>query len=143
VKSVRQWSPALIFQYYFNAPTAAFRPFAGIGVSYNFFTNIKLTNGFETSTQNNLGAVLAAGAGKPGPTSVEAKASSSWQPVFNLGATYNFDKHWGLIASLTYIPLKTTSSLIIKAADGTELATTKTRLKADPLITFLAVSYRF
>jgi outer membrane protein len=33
--------------------------------------------------------------------------------------------------------------LIIKAADGTELATTKTRLKADPLITFLAVSYRF
>ncbi len=143
VKSVRQWSPALIFQYYFNAPTAAFRPFAGLGVSYNFFTNIELTNGFVTSTQNNLGAVLAAGAGKPGPTSVEAKASSSWQPVFNLGATYNFDKHWGLIASLTYIPLKTTSSLIIKAADGTELATTKTRLKADPLITFLAVSYRF
>ena len=71
------------------------------------------------------------------------KASSSWQPVFNLGATYNFDKHWGLIASLTYIPLKTTSSLIIKAADGTELATTKSKLNADPLITFLAVSYRF
>jgi outer membrane protein len=143
VKSVRQWSPALIFQYYFNSPTAAFRPFAGLGVSYNFFTNIKLTNGFVTSTQNNLGAVLAAGAGKPGQTSVEAKASSSWQPVFNIGATYNFDKHWGLIASLTYIPLKTTSSLIIKAADGTELATTKSKLNADPLITFLAVSYRF
>jgi outer membrane protein len=143
VKSVRQWSPALIFQYYFNSPTAAFRPFAGLGVSYNFFTNIKLTNGFVTSTQNNLGAVLAAGAGKPGQTSVEAKASSSWQPVFNIGATYNFDKHWGLIASLTYIPLKTTSSMIIKAADGTELATTKAKLNADPLITFLAVSYRF
>ncbi len=143
VKSVRQWSPALIFQYYFNSPTAAFRPFAGLGVSYNFFTNIKLTNGFVTSTQNNLGAVLAAGAGKPGQTSVEAKASSSWQPVFNIGATYTFDKPWGLIASLTYIPLKTTSSLIIKAADGTELATTKSKLNADPLITFLAVSYRF
>jgi outer membrane protein len=143
VKSVRQWSPALIFQYYFNSPTSAFRPFAGLGVSYNFFTNIKLTNGFVNSTQNNLGAVLAAGAGKPGQTSVTAKASSSWQPVFNLGATYNFDKHWGLIASLTYIPLKTTSSLIIKAADGTELATTKSKLNANPLITFLAVSYRF
>ncbi|MGA7815529.1 OmpW/AlkL family protein [Caballeronia sp.] len=143
VKSVRQWSPTLIFQYYFNAPTDKFRPFAGLGVSYNFFTNIELSNGFQTSTQDNLGAILAAGAGKPGPTSVEAKASSSWQPVFNLGATYYFDKHWGVLASLTYIPLRTTSSMIIKAADGTELATTKSKLSADPLITFLAVTYRF
>ena len=46
VKSVRQWSPALIFQYYFNAPTAKFRPFAGIGVSYNWFTDIKLSTNF-------------------------------------------------------------------------------------------------
>jgi len=48
-----------------------------------------------------------------------------------------------VLASLTYIPLRTTSSLIIKAADGTELATTKSKLSADPLITFLAVTYRF
>ncbi len=143
MKSVRQWSPSLIFQYYFNGPNDKFRPFAGLGVSYNFFTNIKLTNGFTTSTQENLGAVLAAGAGKPGPTSVDAKASSSWQPVFNLGATYYFDKHWGVLASLTFIPLKSTSSLIIKAADGTELATTKSVLKANPLISFVAVTYRF
>jgi outer membrane protein len=143
VKSVRQWSPALIFQYYFNAPTAKFRPFAGLGVSYNFFTDVKLSSGFVASTQNNLGAVLAAGAGKPGQTSVEGKASSSWQPVFNVGATYNFDQHWGVVASVTYIPLKSTSSVIIKAADGTELATSNADLKADPIITYVAVSYRF
>ncbi|TXC88295.1 OmpW/AlkL family protein [Paraburkholderia azotifigens] len=143
VKSVRQWSPALIFQYYFASSTAKFRPFLGIGVSYNWFSDIQLNNNFVTSTQDNLGAILAAGAGKPGKTTVEAKASSSWAPVFNAGAIYNVTDHWGITASVTYIPLKTTSSVIIKAADGTELGVSKSELKANPIITYLAVSYKF
>jgi outer membrane protein len=143
VKSVRQWSPAAILQYWFRKPTDKFRPFLGLGVSYNWFSDIQLNPNFVTSTQNNLGAVLAAGAGKPGQTQVSAKASSSWQPVFNAGAEYNITDHWGVLASVTYIPLKTTSSVIIKAADGTELSVDKTELKADPIISFLAVSYKF
>ncbi|MGT2469160.1 hypothetical protein BZM27_20560 [Paraburkholderia steynii] len=143
VKSVRQWSPALIFQYYFGESTSKFRPFVGIGVSYNWFSDIQLNENFVTQTQNNLGAILAAGAGKTGKTTVEAKASSSWQPVFNVGAMYNITDRWGVTASVTYIPLKTTSSTIIKAADGTELAVSKAELKADPIITYLALSYKF
>jgi outer membrane protein len=143
VKSVRQWSPAAILQYYFASPDAKFRPYVGIGVSYNWFSSIQLNPAFIQSTQQNLGAVLAAGAGKTGTTTVEGKASSSWQPVFNAGAIYNITEHWGITASITYIPLKTTSSLIIKAQDGTELGVTKGQLKANPLISFLAVSYRF
>lgn len=143
VKSVRQWSPAAVLQYYFGQPNDKFRPFLGIGASYNWFSDIQLNPNFVKSTQENLGAVLAAGAGKPGTTQVSAKASSSWQPVFNAGAEYNITSHWGLIASVTYIPLKTTSSVIIKAADGTELSVSKAELKADPIISFLAVSYRF
>ncbi|MDE1181154.1 OmpW family outer membrane protein [Paraburkholderia sp.] len=143
VKSVRQWSPALIFQYYFAKADAKFRPFVGIGVSYNWFSDIQLSNNFVTSTQDNLGAILAAGAGKPGRTTVSAKASSSWQPVFNAGMTYAITEHWGLVASVTYIPLKTTSSVIIKAADGSELGVSKAELKANPIISYLAVSYKF
>jgi outer membrane protein len=143
VKSVRQWSPAAILQYYFGKPTARFRPFLGVGVSYNWFSDIQLNPNFVSATQNNLGAVLAAGAGKPGQTQVSAKASSSWQPVFNAGAEYNITDHWGIVASLTYIPLKTTSSVIIKAADGSQLAVSKATLKADPIISFLAISYKF
>lgn len=143
VKSVRQWSPALLFQYYFASSTSKFRPFIGVGVSYNFFTNLELNPNFVQSTQQNLGAILAAGAGKPGQTRVEAKASSSWAPVFNAGAMYNINEHWGVTASVTYIPLKTTSSVIIKAADGTQLAVTQSELKADPIITYVALSYRF
>ena len=74
---------------------------------------------------------------------LKAKASSSFTPVYNVGASYAIDKHWGLTATLTYMPLKTYSSLVIKAADGSTLATTRTRLKADPLITFVGISYKF
>jgi outer membrane protein len=143
VKSVRQWSPAVMLQYYFNSATARFRPFAGIGISYNFYTNIELNPNFVTSTQNNLGSVLAAGAARPGVTSVSAKASPSWAPVFNLGASYAITNHWGLSASLTYIPLKTRSTVYVRAADGTLLGTTQAQLTADPLITYVAVSYKF
>jgi outer membrane protein len=114
-----------------------------VGVSYNFFTNIELNPNFVTSTQNNLGSVLAAGAARPGVTSVSAKASPSWAPVFNVGASYDFTEHWGVSASLTYIPLKTNSTVYVRAADGTLLGTTKAQLTADPLITYVAVAYKF
>ncbi|MCA8297385.1 OmpW family protein [Burkholderia sp. AU30198] len=143
VKSVRQWSPAMLLQYYFGAATAKFRPFLGLGVSYNWFSDLQLNTNFIKQTQDNLGAILAAGAGKPGTTSVEAKASASWQPVFNAGLQYNMTEHFGLIASVTYIPLKTTSTVTIKAADGTVLSESKSDLKADPLISYVGMTYKF
>ncbi|MBB5470490.1 outer membrane protein W [Paraburkholderia sp. CI2] len=74
---------------------------------------------------------------------MSAKASSSWAPVFNAGLAYNITEHWGLVASVTYIALKTTSSVIIKAADGTELGVSKADLGANPITSFVAVSYKF
>ncbi|MCV9992525.1 OmpW/AlkL family protein, partial [Burkholderia pseudomallei] len=143
VKSVRQWSPAVILQSYFAQANARLRPFLGLGVSYNWFSDLQLNPNFVKQTQDNLGAILAAGAGKPGTTSVSAKASSSWQPVFNAGLQYNITEHFGLVASVTYIPLKTTSTVTIKAADGTTLAESKSDLKADPIISYIAMSYKF
>ena len=143
VKSVRQWSPAVLLQYYFGQATAKFRPFLGLGVSYNWFSDLQLNTNFIKQTQDNLGAILAAGAGKPGTTSVEAKASSSWQPVFNAGLQYNLTEHFGLVASVTYIPLKTTSTVTIKAADGSVLAESKSDLKADPIISYVGMTYKF
>ncbi|WP_373378894.1 OmpW family protein [Cupriavidus nantongensis] len=143
ITKARQWSPAAMVQYHFLEPGTRFRPFLGLGVSYNFFTNIEVNPAFANSVNNNLGAILAAGAGIPGPTSVSADASSSWAPVFNIGGTYNFDEHWGLTAAVTYIPLKTTSTMTIKAANGTVLSTSKTKLEPNPLVFFVAASYKF
>jgi len=143
VKNARQWSPALILQYYFNSATARFRPFIGVGIAYSWFTNIQLNDNFVQDVNNNLGSVLAAGAGRPGPTSVEAKASSSFVPIYNIGASYAITERWSLTATLSYMPLKTYASTIIKAADGSTLATTRTKLSADPLIAFVGISYKF
>jgi outer membrane protein len=63
--------------------------------------------------------------------------------VFNAGASYSITNHWGVSASLTYIPLKTRSTVYVRAADGTLLGTTQSELTANPLITYVAVSYKF
>jgi outer membrane protein len=143
VGRVRQWTAGAMLQYFFGKAEAKFRPFLGIGLTYNWFTSFRLNPYFSQSINENLGSVLAAGAGKPGPTSVSAKSTSSWAPIFNLGASYAFDKHWQLNASVSYMPLKTYAETDIKAADGTLLAVSKAKLRADPIITLLAVSYRF
>ena len=66
-----------------------------------------------------------------------------WAPIFNLGASYAINKQWALTATVSYLPLKTEAATVIKASDGTTLATTKTTLKANPIITFVGVSYKF
>ncbi len=67
----RQWSPTLLFKYYFNAPQAKLRPSLGIGVARVWFTGAKITN---TAFEQNV---------LHGPTSVDT--DSSWSPVFNAG----------------------------------------------------------
>jgi outer membrane protein len=90
VGSARQWSPALLLKYYFNKPDAKFRPYLGLGATYVWFSDAKITNAaFEQSV---LG----------GPTSVST--NRSWAPVFNVGFNYNFTKHWFAGFSLSYIP---------------------------------------
>jgi outer membrane protein len=143
VTSVREWSPALLLQYYLFSATARFRPFLGAGVSYNWFSSIQLNPNFTNALNEQLGATLAAGAGKPGPTSVTSQSSPSWQPVFNGGLTYNITDHWSIIGSVSYIPLKTTTVITVKAADGSTLSQSKATLKVDPIISYVGVAYKF
>lgn len=143
VGKVRQWTAGAMLQYFFGKAETKFRPFIGVGMTYTWFNAFELNPNFSQSLNENLGSVLAAGAGKPGPTSISAKSSSSWTPVFNIGAAYALNKHWQINASVSYTPLKTYAETDIKAADGTLLAVSKAKLSADPIITFLALSYRF
>ncbi|GAB3630092.1 membrane protein [Pandoraea terrae] len=143
VQSVRQWSPALVFQYYFRDADASLRPFLGLGVSYTFFTDVKLNPNFEAQLNRNFGDVLASTSGHNGPTRVEAKSSSSWQPVLNAGVGYTFDKHWIATASVSYVPLKTTANIKIKAADGTVLSSSDAEIRLNPIVTFVSLGYKF
>ena len=127
----KQWSPTLLFKYYFNAPTAAFRPYLGLGVSRIWFTDEHISNSaFEANVLH-------------GPTSVTT--DSSWAPVFNAGFTYAFNQHWFAGLSVSYLPLSTTAKLNTAAATpvGTLTVQSQTKIKLNPIVTYVNIGYRF
>ncbi|WP_322059140.1 OmpW/AlkL family protein [Paraburkholderia sp. J63] len=130
VGEARLWSPALLLKYYFNKPEAKFRPYAGIGFTYAWFSDAHITNtAFE---QGVLG----------GPTSTST--DRSWAPVFNVGFNYNFTKHWFAGFSLSYIPISVIASFdtTVNNQLGTERRS-EAKIHLNPLVTYLKVGYNF
>lgn len=138
-----QWSPVLALQYVFGTSFFHVRPFIGAGVTYTWFTHMKLNPAFEQAINTNFGRPLALSAGKPGPTSVDASVAPVWEPAFKLGVTWEASKHWEVTSCTTYIPYTTTTTTLLKAADGTTLATNKARITVDALAIAVLLGYRF
>ena len=132
----RQWSPTILGKYYFNEGTSAFRPFVGVGATYVWYSDVKLTSNLQ-------GALASQFRQSPLAVNTTAKLDSSFAPVINVGAAYQFDKHWGVSFSVSYIPLKTTAKLTTRNAAGTTIGTSEARLKLDPIVTYLSATYRF
>jgi len=122
--------PALVFRYHLFSAAAKFRPFIGLGVNYTWFTQVRPTNSqFITDSFG------------PGG-SAHATLSSSWNPVFELGANYSIGKHWSVGAALDYIPVKAKLTLYGQTAAGTQIVS-KSTLRLYPLSAFLNVAYTF
>ncbi|WP_233851562.1 OmpW/AlkL family protein [Paraburkholderia sp. HD33-4] len=131
IGEAKQWSPTLLFKYYFNEPTAAFRPYLGVGVSRIWFTGEQITNSaFEANVLH-------------GPTSVST--DSSWEPVFNAGFHYSFNQHWFAGVSVSYLPLSTTAKLSSASTTpvGTLTVQSQTKIKLNPIVTYVNIGYRF
>lgn len=123
-------APVLEARYHFFTADARFRPYVALGVNYTWYSDTRLTNGdFVTSSFG------------PG-SSTRATLSTSWNPTASLGATYAITKHWSAGFALTYIPLTTTLTTYARTAAATEIVT-KTKIRTNPLITLLNVSYTF
>ena len=132
----RQWSPTVLAKYFFNDGAAPFRPFVGLGVTYVWYSDVTLTPGLQAA----LGSRLRQ---PPGATSTTAKLDSSFAAVFNVGAAYQFDRHWGMAFSVSYIPLKTKAKLTTTTAFGFPVATSESSLKVNPIVPYLSVTYTF
>lgn len=141
--SARQWSPAVLLQWYFRETDTQLRPYLGLGTTYTWFTDVELNPTFEQDVQRNFGAPLALAVGEPGATTVDAQASSSWAPIVNAGFSLALSEHWGLSASVSYIFLKTTSTIDIRTQGGTPLARSSTKLDLNPIVSSVLLSYRF
>lgn len=132
----RQWSPTILGKYYFNDAEARFRPFVGLGATYVWYSNVNLTS----SLQGALGSQLHQA---PLSTVTTAKLDSSFAPVFNVGAAWQFDRHWGVSLSVSYIPLRTTAKLTTTTSFGLPVGSSQASLKLNPVVTYLAATYRF
>lgn len=128
--STRPMPPALEFRYHLFSADSKFRPFIGLGVNYTWFTQVRATN--SQFITDNFG---------PGG-SAHATLSSSWNPVFEIGAAYAITKHWSVGASVGYVPVKSNLTLTGQTATGTQIVSRST-LRLNPLNVFLNVAYTF
>ena len=111
-------------------------------MTYTWFTNVELSKGFYDDLNGTFGRTLAAANGNSiNGTHVDAKSSPDWAPIINAGLSYAFNRSWGLSASISYVDLKTTSTINIFAADGTRLSHSTTDIDIDPLVTAVVLSY--
>jgi outer membrane protein len=132
--SARQWSPAVVAKWFFGRPDDRFRPFVGLGATYVWYSDVRLSQSLATR-------VTAPFSGGTAGTA-SADLSSSWAPVANLGVVYNIDKKWSLGLSVSYIWLDTDADITGKVGN-TVVSRSHTNLTLDPLVTFLSVGYRF
>ena len=131
--TTRSWPPILFLRYYFGEAQTRLRPFVGIGVNYSWFSHTELNPTFNAALQKVAG---------PGGQ-VTASLSSSWNPAFNAGASYNIDKNWFATTSITYLPLKTNATVSAISAKGQSVLVSKTHITANPWIVFAGIGYRF
>ncbi|MDR6859083.1 OmpW/AlkL family protein [Variovorax guangxiensis] len=132
----RQWSPTLLGKYYFNEGTAKLRPFVGLGATYVWYSDVALTTGLQGA----LGSQLRQ---PPLSTTTTAKLDNSFAPVFNAGVAYQFDPHWGVAFSVSYIRLKTTAKLTTTSINGFPVGTSEASLKLNPIVSYLSLTYTF
>ena len=131
--TTRAWSPILFLKYYFFDAQTKLRPFVGVGGNYTWYSHTNLNSTFSGALQEIAG---------PGGQA-KASLSPSWNPAFDVGASYNISKNWYATASVTYLFLKTNATVSAVAANGQTVLSNKTRITADPVIVFLGLGYRF
>lgn len=132
VGSVKIWNPSIVAKWFFGDAQDKFRPFIGAGVAYARFSSIQLTQSYQDAV-----SLATAGLGR-----ATMKMSSSWAPVANIGANYNFDKNWSLALSVSYTSLGTNVDI---AGTGSNLGpfNSRTTLAINPMVTVLALGYTF
>lgn len=135
--SARQWSPTVLGKYYFGDAEARWRPYLGAGVTYVRYSDVNLTPSLQGGLNSRIGL-------PPGASTTSAKLDSSFAPVVNAGITWQIDRHWGMVFSVSYIQLKTTANLTTSlVGSGFPVARSEARVKINPIVTYVAATYRF
>lgn len=114
--------PSATAKYFFNTPSDSVRPYLGLGLT---------STSFSSASANANDALVSKLAG----TSVSL--SSSWNPIYSVGAVVSINDRWSLNGSVNYVPMKSNASFV-----GTGTTTTGT-LTINPTEYVLRVGYKF
>jgi outer membrane protein len=120
--TIKQVSPTIFAQYRFLDANSAFRPYAGLGLTYAYF--------YGEEGSGTLTALTNPGGG----TATRMSVDSAWGWGPQLGATFRMQDRWYLDGSVIKTYVKTTSHL----STGQHIDT-----KLDPLSVNVSVGYRF
>lgn len=134
--SARLYAPTVLGKYFFGQAEDKFRVSLGAGVTYNDFRSVRLNSAGLQQAMARGGLPLPPGA------TTSARIGSKWAPVFSVGVNYAIDRHWGISGSVSYIPLKVRADLTTSVG-GQPLVTSTTKIKVNPVIPFVYVTYRF
>lgn len=142
--TAKAWSPTVIATYTFFDEHAFIRPYLGFGMSYSFFTDLEMNPRVEE--QLNEKALLIA-AITANPNALEIRVKPDAEPVFSavgtIGLNINLTKQFGITASASYLPTRTTIEINATDSKGHLVANAKSDVDIDPIIYFVALSYRF
>ncbi|MFT5643714.1 MAG: outer membrane protein [Janthinobacterium sp.] len=142
VASVLQWSPTVLLQYYFGDASATLRPYLSVGGSYNFFTHVELNDNFKRDLQNSGGYLAFANTGDRA-TTVEARATPSFRPVFGGGIGIGLSERWSANIGISFLPLKTDSIITLKDKNGNTVLTSSAHMDIPAVATNFTLGYQF
>lgn len=119
-------TPTAVAKYLFNAPTAKWRPYVGLGLTYASFDKVSAST--SSALVNALGGT-------------SASLSSSWAPVYSVGFIYNINERLSINALVAYIPLKSDVTFVGPGLSGP--ITTTGSLTLDPTDYVIRLGYKF
>ena len=119
--TVQALPPTAFVQYRFFEPTAAFRPYVGLGLTYAYF--FKETGSFRMTALTD-----------PGGPATTFSIDNKWTYSGQIGAVWNFNEKWFLNAALVKTRLRT----------DVHFSTGQSQhMKLDPKSTVLTLGYKF
>ena len=132
----RQWSPTVLAKYYFNDGEAKFRPYVGLGATYVWYSDVKLTPGLQGALASRLRPAALGAVGDHGQArqlvhgGVQRRRRLPVRSALGhglLGLVHSAQDH----------------GQADHHARGFPVATSQSSLKVNPIVPYLAVTYKF
>lgn len=126
VAKARIWFPTLMALYTFTGVPSV-QPYVGVGVTYIFFTDEKVSTGYTGALQG---------------SSSTMKLKDSWSPYVRLGVGFPIDKNWIVNVEYSTFQVKSTATVVTQTP-GFGPISRRVDIKDRPQIFGLALGYRF